>query len=154
MVPTPRTTARVLPVAGESCLLLLEQDPARPGHPYWGVIGGAVEPGEDLVDVAVRELWEETGLSVTPEELTPALHRRTAEFSWNGVAYSGHATVFGVGMDPGARVTFAHQEPEEVGNILAAEWVTPEQAAADGRLMWADLPDIMTQAITVVGGAK
>ena len=47
--PIRRTTARVLPVNREGAvLLLLERDPTRPTEPYWGTIGGAVDPEESL----------------------------------------------------------------------------------------------------------
>jgi 8-oxo-dGTP diphosphatase len=43
-------------------------DPADPFHdPFWVMIGGLVDPGEDYVDAAIREAREETGLSVEGE---------------------------------------------------------------------------------------
>lgn len=30
----------------------------------WGIPSGHVEPGESVVDAAVREIWEETGLNI------------------------------------------------------------------------------------------
>jgi len=43
-------------------------DPADPFHdPFWVMIGGLVDPGEDYLDAAIREAHEETGLSVEGE---------------------------------------------------------------------------------------
>jgi len=40
-------------------------DPADPYHdPFWVMIGGMVDPGEDFADAAVREAYEETRLPV------------------------------------------------------------------------------------------
>ncbi len=40
-------------------------DPADPFHdPFWVMIGGMVDPGEDYAEAAVREACEETGLIV------------------------------------------------------------------------------------------
>ena len=63
---TPRqTSCGVIVTDGERVLL---------GHatrlPRWDVPKGVAEPGETLPVAAVRELLEETGLAITPEELT------------------------------------------------------------------------------------
>ena len=43
-------------------------DPADPFHdPFWVMIGGLVDPGEDYADAAVREAHEETSLAVLGE---------------------------------------------------------------------------------------
>ena len=43
-------------------------DPADPHYgPFWIMIGGLVDPGEDYAEAAVREAREETGLSVEGE---------------------------------------------------------------------------------------
>ena len=65
--PIRRTTARVLPVNVEGEVLLLQdQDPAHPGVLRWISIGGAVDDGESLVEAALRELREETGIEAEP----------------------------------------------------------------------------------------
>ena len=149
--PTARTTARVLPVAGDgSCLLLLEQDPARPGKPYWSTVGGAVDPGETPVQAAARELREETGVAVRPDDLVGPVRERTCAYTWGGVDYAGTATVYALPLDRGTAISFDLLEHEEVGNVLDSRWLTPAEAAADGRLMWHDLSEIMSLAVAAV----
>ena len=42
-------------------------DPADPFHdPFWVMVGGLVDPGEEYADAAIREAREETGLVVAP----------------------------------------------------------------------------------------
>jgi 8-oxo-dGTP diphosphatase len=53
----------------EAGRLLLVQRANEPGRGLWSVPGGRVEPGEDDAAALVREMQEETGLRVTPDEL-------------------------------------------------------------------------------------
>lgn len=39
----------------------------------WGIPGGSLDPGEDIAECAVREVYEETGLQVVPERITSVL---------------------------------------------------------------------------------
>ena len=60
-----RTSCGVIVTDGPNVLL---------GHatrsPRWDIPKGLTEPGESFVQAAARELKEETGLSVSPDELT------------------------------------------------------------------------------------
>jgi 8-oxo-dGTP pyrophosphatase MutT (NUDIX family) len=40
------------------------------GNDTWTIPGGIIEPGEQPADAAVRECYEETGISAVPEALT------------------------------------------------------------------------------------
>ncbi|XP_068915223.1 uncharacterized protein [Tenebrio molitor] len=49
--------------------------------PHWKLPGGYVEPGENLVDAAIREVWEETGVKT---EFQSLLTLRQAHFGMFG----------------------------------------------------------------------
>ncbi|WP_329109865.1 NUDIX domain-containing protein [Micromonospora sp. NBC_01699] len=67
-----RRAARVLLLDGADRVLLLQylSDPDNPGLGYsWSVPGGGVDEGESLAQAAARELREEVGLAVHPDQL-------------------------------------------------------------------------------------
>lgn len=67
--PYARHTARVLLMDKEDRLLLFKFGSRRPGSFTWLTPGGGVDEGEALNAAAARELREETGLVLSPEEL-------------------------------------------------------------------------------------
>lgn len=42
----------------------------RSDNGRWSVIGGVPDPGEEVADAVVREVFEETGVRVVPERIT------------------------------------------------------------------------------------
>ena len=64
-----REAARVVVTDTVSTLLLADTDPGIPGSRWWVTPGGGIDPGESPLDAVVRELAEETGLVVTPDQL-------------------------------------------------------------------------------------
>lgn len=149
--PTYRPTARLLPVNEfGQVLLLLDQDPERPGVLRWGTIGGAIDAGESVEAAALRELREETGIEADAGSLTPAFHRETREFSYAGRDYLADATFFAIRLRHDVEISFDLLEPAEVGHVFEARWFTPDQAREDGRLINPDVPAIMAMAIEAV----
>jgi 8-oxo-dGTP pyrophosphatase MutT (NUDIX family) len=149
-----RVCARVLPVnpAGE-VLLLHGWDPAAPEAPYWFSIGGATDPGESLVEAAVREMREETGIVIQPIELSDPIAREDAEFDWGVWRLVQDQTYYALALaqDP-STISFEGLEPIERTSIDAAAWWTPEGLEADGSAANARLPEIMRTAVATVRG--
>ncbi|MFE4000206.1 NUDIX hydrolase [Nocardioides sp. YIM B13467] len=134
MVRVHRESARVLPVSADGEVLLLQDtDPGNPSRgAYWTSIGGAIDPGEDAVRAAARELWEEAGVRALPEALVGPVQIHADEYSWNGVDYSGHNAYFALTLDRGVEISFANLEPIEVGSVVQAGWWTPDKLRARG----------------------
>ena len=71
-------------------LLFCGSDPALPDGSegpaprWWFTVGGATQQGETLVEAAVRELEEETGLQVDPADMFGPMWRRNAVIDFNG----------------------------------------------------------------------
>ena len=149
-----RVCARVLPVNAQGEVLLLHGwDPAAPEEPYWFSIGGAIDAGETLVDAAVREMREETGIVIQPTELSEPIAQEDAEFDWGVWRLVQDQTYFALALahDPAA-ISFQGLEPIERTTIDAAAWWTPEALEADGSAANARLPEIMRTAVRAIGG--
>ena len=144
-----RVTARVLPVNpnGED-LLLHGWDPAAPDAPYWFSAGGACEPGEPLVEAAVRELREETGIETTPEALgEPFATEAGVEFDWGPYHLVQDQSWFCLAVEPEIEVHFRGLEALEVGTIDRAGWWTPDALDEDGSAAGETLTAMMRLAV-------
>ncbi|OIJ27175.1 NUDIX hydrolase [Nocardioides luteus] len=154
MARVHRKSARVLPVSADGEVLLLQDtDPGNPARgAYWTSIGGAIDPGEDPLGAAVRELWEEAGVRVSPETLIGPVQTHEDEFTWNGVDYSGYNVYYSLALDREVEISFANLEPIEVESVVQAGWWTPDKLRAEGTGAPGALPDIMEIAIKAVRG--
>ncbi|MCW2796625.1 NUDIX domain-containing protein [Nocardioides sp.] len=148
-----RVCARVLPVnsAGE-VLLLHGWDPAKPDEPYWFSIGGGIDPGESLVDAAAREMFEETGIRIAPEELGEPVAQEDIEFDWSVWRLVQDQTYFALRIDGAAEIHFGGLEALERGAIDKAGWWTPDALDVDGTAANDQLTEIMRKAVRAVLG--
>jgi len=90
-VVSRRVSARVVLLDDDGCVLLFcGSDPAHedgsgnPAPRWWFTVGGAAQRGETLPQAAVREMAEETGLRVDPEDMIGPVWRRDAVIDFNG----------------------------------------------------------------------
>ena len=81
-----RTAGRVLAVTQDGeVLLLVGHDAADPDHNWVFTPGGGLHSGEDPRAGAVRELVEESGIEVAPEDLEGPIAHREAIFRFASV---------------------------------------------------------------------
>ena len=81
-----REAARVLLFDDEGRVLLAKgHDEDQPERFWWFTIGGGIEEGEDPRSAAVREVFEETGIELDPDDLVGPVLYRTAEFDFLAV---------------------------------------------------------------------
>ncbi|MEL4359412.1 MULTISPECIES: NUDIX hydrolase [unclassified Luteococcus] len=78
-----RRGARVLVREGEHVLLMSDSDPGVPGSSWWVLPGGGLDGDEPTRVAAARELAEETGYVVDPEELRGPIARRVATHGYS-----------------------------------------------------------------------
>jgi 8-oxo-dGTP pyrophosphatase MutT (NUDIX family) len=120
---TTRRTARILLVDDRERVLLfrcrLDAHLEDRGH-MWITPGGGVQPGETLAEAAVRELREETGLSLAEAELGPVVARSTGEWG-SRRRYLAVDAFFHVRV-PALTVDTAGFQPEEHRVLSAHHW--------------------------------
>ena len=147
-----RQTGRVLPVDAEGRVLLLHGwDPHHPDRPYWFTIGGAVEmgDGESMRDAAVRELYEETRISVDPAQLGEPIAQNTIEFSWAG-HHIVQDQVFYAVLVESAEVSLDGLDLWERATTDTYGWLTAEDLEADGHPADSGIPDLIRAAVASV----
>lgn len=136
-----RHTARVLPVDPSGRVLLLHGvDPDDREHPLWFSLGGEIDPGEDPVTAALRELREEVGLLAGPGDVE-VLGEQAIQFSWGSVTFDQRQVICAVRVRS-TDVDLSGQDAVEQATIDEARWWAPEDLAAttdlvgEGLLAW------------------
>lgn len=143
-----RRAGRVLLVdrAGRA-LLLHGGDPARPGLRWWFTPGGGLESGESTVQAAARELFEETGLRVRPEQLGgPIRHERT-EFSYNHRDYEQTQDFFLFRVDDWQVDTAGMDEEEQLTIVEHRWWSAAEIEGSDELIYPVELADLLRSQV-------
>jgi 8-oxo-dGTP pyrophosphatase MutT (NUDIX family) len=79
-----RTAGRVVLLDGDGRVLLFRGVDPADGQRWWFTPGGGLLPGEDLAAGALRELAEETGMHLQPQDLIGPIWRRSASFTYLG----------------------------------------------------------------------
>jgi 8-oxo-dGTP pyrophosphatase MutT (NUDIX family) len=110
----------------------------RSSEGIWGLPKGTVEAGEDLVTTATREVHEETGLEVEPEEKIGSI---TYWFVRAGVRY--HKTVHHYLFRPIGGSLDAHDAEHD-----QVEWLGVEEACR--RLSYQNEVDIVRKASEMI----
>ena len=141
-----RDAARVLLFDGAGRLLLVNahdaQDPARS---WWFTIGGGIDDGETARDAAVREVREETGIVLAPEDLVGPVALRSSVFDFFVRHVRQDEEYFVVRLDraPGALDTAGWTEVERAF-MDGISWLSREEIAAfDVEVFPVELPELL-----------
>ncbi len=126
VIPTvvQRHAGRVLLVDGTGRVLLFRGgDPADPGRgTWWFTPGGGLDAGESAAEGAARELFEETGLRVSPEDLGAPVHAEESEFDFGGRHYVQWQEFFLLAISDPHDVDTTGFEQLEVDSIVEHRW--------------------------------
>jgi 8-oxo-dGTP pyrophosphatase MutT (NUDIX family) len=118
-----RTAGRVFVVdADKRVLLMHERKDFGSDRSHWITPGGGVEAGESLSQAAVREVFEETGLTLSlPVDAHPIFVERVA-FSLGGRTFDQHNHYFLVRVPNGLTVHHNGQTEFERDLVLGHRW--------------------------------
>ena len=138
-----RLTSRILLFDEANRFLLFRtKAPDTSGFSRWITPGGGVDPGENHLQAAVRELFEETGLVV--DTVGDPVWNHDFDVEWDEANHStGHAEFY-VHVTTNFEPASTNWTPEEHVDVEASRWWTlDELRATDEPYEPAALPDLI-----------
>jgi len=143
-----RRAARVLLFDGEGRLLLVQaHDAQQPERIWWFTVGGGIDPGETAREAVVREVLEETGLSIDVDALVGPVAARSSVFDFFARAVRQDEEFFVARL--GCPVTDEQLATEgwtevERHFVDSLHWFPPEELAAiDVEVFPVELPELL-----------
>lgn len=132
-----RDAARVILLdADDRVLLVRGHDVDQPERSWWFTIGGGIDAGETAAQAAARELAEECGILLAPEDLLGPVGSRTAEFDFYSRTVRQHETFF------------LHRLRDHAPEAADSGWTETEHEMLD-ELRWWDLGELALVGIEV-----
>lgn len=128
---------RVLLVdSDERILLFRDSDPGiLPVPVFWITPGGGVDPGETDLQAAVREIAEETGLSIRETDLVGPLAERIVVHGYSDVVTTQDELFWFVRCAPFEVSTDGHTEAE-LATMTSHHWWTRAELEATDEDIW------------------
>lgn len=113
---------------------------------WWSTPGGGVDPGETDAQAAVRELWEETGLRVSQQQLEGPLLTRTVVHGFSDKVVRQLEVFFRVRV-PAFEVDVSGHTVEEQLTVADIRWWSVDALEDTGDPVWpADLRGVLALA--------
>jgi 8-oxo-dGTP pyrophosphatase MutT (NUDIX family) len=149
MAPVPRVGGRLLLFDPDDRVVLVEERLDLDGPATeWLIPGGGVEPGESPAQAAVRELYEETGIVVSPGDVAELYtYRRLWSDVERGVEYDQVEHIHVARLASTRAVAPAALTDDERPYVVGARWwALDELRASPERFEPADIADVVARA--------
>lgn len=141
-----RQVARVLVINDQGEVYLLRgRDPALPDRaPFWFTPGGKIDDGETTRQAAARELFEEVGIRVNPDDLGNIIGTEDVDYHFDGVAYRQHGVFYAYRSDDAALNAAGWSDIETRTIDAGRYWSLAELRATTETIYPAHLADMIT----------
>ncbi|MCL1899391.1 MAG: NUDIX domain-containing protein [Promicromonosporaceae bacterium] len=140
-----RRAARVLILDDDGRALLVRgHDADQPSRSWWFTVGGGIAAGETPVEAAARELFEETGLRLSPADLQGPILTREGLFHFFAETCRQVETFFLARVPAGWEPSQAGWTTQERHLLDELAWFTSEELRAQPREYFPRaLPDVI-----------
>ncbi len=136
--------------ADRRVLLMHERRDIGSERSHWITPGGGVEPGESLVQAAVREVYEETGLRLELDAAAEPMYSERVSFTLASYDIDQTNYYFLVRVPSGLPVCPAgHTEVEQLVVLGHRWWSLAELAASDVDREPATMVELIERALAV-----
>ena len=125
-----RKAARVLLFDPHGRVLLVRgHDSDRPERQWWFTIGGGIDAGETPAQAAIREVFEETGIEISADQLVGPVIERTAIFDFETEHCIQSEQIFMVTLTEVPATTKAGWTEVENSFLEEVAWLTAQEIA-------------------------
>ena len=145
-IPYRRAARVILLDEADRLLLVRGHDVDQPERTWWFTVGGGIDAGETPRQAAVRELREETGITVPADELMGPVYTRQALFDFFAQWCRQDEELFLARVHSAVLPPLSREEWTDVEAQVLDElrwWPLDQLAAVDVEVFPAGLPDLV-----------